>query len=379
MAPNRRRRRNVLFLPCYRDERLLDGVCHFAYEAGWILNSLYHFVDELPADWTGDGILCMLDTPGRNPSLTDFVARHRNIPIVELSINDPSLDVPRVLQDNHQIGRMGAEHLMSIGCEELGFVIHDINHFHSERLEGFRQRGAESGLRVRVITIPYGFVSSPIDKAWFLKQIPNVRPYGVMVAADYLAQWMLDACDKTGISVPEEVALVGVDNTRQICGLSSIALSSIDNNAYQQGYRAAECLDKLMAGRAARAREIRIAPGALHVRQSSTIFANSHPHVATALRYIAKSFHDPQLDAQKVAQQVPMSERRLHDAFVKYVKRSVYQEILGRRLSHAKALIIGTERKLWDIAEVSGFGSPEIMSRIFRRKTGHPPSYFRCL
>jgi LacI family transcriptional regulator len=117
--------------------------------------------------------------------------------------------------------------------------------------------------------------------------------------------------------------------------------------------------------------------GALHVRQSTSILATRHPHVATALRYIAEHFADPILTPEQVSAQVPMSARRLHDAFVKYIGRSIYEEILDRRIQCALKEIKKSDRKLWDISENSGFGSPEMMSRLFRRKLGQPPSAFR--
>lgn len=367
----------MLFLPCYRDNRLLDGVCRFALEAGWTLDSLYFFVDHLPTSWDGDGVLSMLDVAGRNPAQTSFVKQYLHLPVVEMSINDTSLEVPRVLQDNHLIGRTGAEHLAATGCLELGFAIQEENHFHRERFEGFLEGAAKCNLRVRKIQMPARFNSQKNASSWLLREIPEEKPFGIMAGADYLARRVLEVCLSSGVSVPEDVALIGVDDSRPLCELSPVPLSSIDNNSYQQGYQAAALLNDLMENGKTMGPDKRVAPGALYPRRSSNQLVASHPNVASALRYISKSFRDPNLTAQRVAEKVPMSERRLHDAFLRTVKRSIFHEIMDRRINFAKKMIKESDRKLWDIAEQSGFASLEGMSRIFKRRTGHSPSYFR--
>ena len=170
---------------------------------------------------------------------------------------------------------------------------------------------------------------------------------------------------------------MGVDNCREICELSSVAITSVDNNAFQHGYEGARLLAALMGGRSAPVQPLVVAPGALHVRASTDIRATQHPHVAAALKVIDEHFSDVELTPQQVAAQVPMSARRLHDAFQKFVGRSIYQEIVQRRLQQALKLVQNTDSKLWDISESAGFRSPEVMSRLFRRKLGQPPSYYR--
>ena len=371
-------RRCVLFLPCYRDDRMLAGVCQFASEANWILDSFFFHTGVMPYGWDGDGVLCMLQSPKIETQITGFVRDHLHIPTVDLSRNDPSIEVPRVLQDNAAIGRLGAEHLVSRGCRHVGFVMHDSNSFHEERMQGFVGAIAAMGLSAVRIQAPNDFVTTGSGADWLTRHIPeDARPFGVMAAADYLTQWVCKACDEAGLSIPDDVALLGVDNCRVICELAPVGISSIDNNAFLHGYEGAKQLDQLMNGHPAPSAPVLIPPGALHVRTSTDILVSRHPHVATALKYIEDHYTDRHLTPRVVAAQVPMSERRLLDAFLKHAGRSVYQEIVHRRLQHALRLIQSTDQKLWDIAEVSGFTSPELMSRLFQRQLGHPPSSYR--
>jgi LacI family transcriptional regulator len=358
---------------------MLDGICRFALESNWILDTHYYHTGLLPDSWEGDGIICMMHTPNQNPRLTSFIRAHQHCAIIDLSCNDPSVVLPRVLQDNLGIGRAGAEHLASLGCRHLGFVMQGINHFHQERYEGFKMAAKELGLGLSLHRAPKNMLAGDSNPGWLLRQLPHgsgAQP-GVMVAADYLAQSVINVCEIADLSIPEDLALLGVDNCREFCELGPIALSSISNNALQHGYEGAKLLQHLLDGGAPPAEPVRVPRGALHSRQSTDIIAARHPHVAAAMRHIADHFTDPALTPEAIGAQIPMSERRLHDAFVRHIGRSIHQELVERRVQHALRLIKETDRKMSDIASASGFNTPETMSRVFQREFGQPPSSFR--
>ena len=357
---------------------MMNGICQFAFESNWILDTLYYHTGVLPQSWNGDGIICLLHVPGAAPALTSFIRQHRKRPAVDLSLNDPSIHLPRVLQDNLAIGKMGAAHLASIGCTNVGFLIHSMNSFHQERYEGFRESALALGLQVKLIKAPSNVSACLRNPDWLTRHLPReTRPFGIMAAADYMAQWISKACTMANLSIPEDVAILGVDNSREICELAPVSITSIDNNTFLHGYEAAKLLNKLLHGYPSPRKPIRIPPGALYQRESTSIMATRHPHVASALRHISRNFKDPGFTADAVAALVPMSKRRLNDAFVKYTGRSVYQEITHRRIQHALQLIQNTDQKLWDVSESSGFNSPEVMSRLFHRRLGHWPSSYR--
>lgn len=374
-----RTRRQVLFLPCYRDDRMLDGICRFASEANWILDTYYYHTGLLPDYWEGDGIICMLHAPHRNPKLTAFVRAHNHCAVVDLSCNDPSVELPRVLQDNRAIGKVGAEHLASLGCRHLGFVMQGSNHFHSERYEGFKQAATDLGLGLSLHRAPKNLKAGAQDSSWLLRRLPvgEMGTLGVMMAADYLTRWVVQACEIAGLSIPSDLALLGVDNSKEFCELGPISLSSIGNNAFQHGYQAANLLQRLLEGEPPPQGPLLVPRGALHPRQSTDIIAARHPHVATVMRHIADHFTDPDLTPGLITARIPMSDRRLHDAFVRHIGRSMHEELVERRVQHALRLIKQSDRKLSDIAHASGFKSAETMSRLFQRNLCHPPSHFR--
>ncbi|MGL5019966.1 MAG: AraC family transcriptional regulator [Luteolibacter sp.] len=358
---------------------MLDGICRFALEANWILDTHYYHTGLLPDSWEGDGIICMLHAPRRNPKLTAFIRAQRQRAVVDLSCNDPSVELPRVLQDNRGIGRAGAEHLASLGCRHLGFVMQGTNHFHSERYEGFKQAAMDLGLSSSLHRAPKSLKAGAQDPSWLLQRLPvgEMGTLGVMMAADYLARWVVQACELADLSIPNDLALLGVDNSREFCELGPISLSSIGNNAFQHGYQAAHLLQRLLDGELPPQEPLLVPKGALHPRHSTDIIAAKHPHVATVMRHIADHFTDPNLTPGLITSRIPMSDRRLHDAFVRHIGRSMHEELVERRVQHALRLVKQSDRKLSDIAQNSGFKSPETMSRLFQRNLGHPPSHFR--
>ncbi len=360
---------------------MLDGICRFAFEANWILDTHYYRTGLLPDSWKGDGIITMLHVPNRNRKLTSFICSHLHCAIVDLSCNDPTVELPRVLQDNPGIGRAGAEYLASLGCRHLGFVMQSRNHFHEERHEGFKQAARDLGLGFSLHRVPKNLSEVGNDPGWLVRPLPlgMDAPVGVMMAEDEMVRWVIDACEMANLSIPDDLALLGVDNSREVCELGPVALSSIGNNAFQHGYEAASLLQRLMDGEQPSQEPLRIPRGSLHTRQSTDIIVAKHPHVAAAMRHIAGHFTDPALTHEKVAAKVPMSGRRLHDAFLRHIGRSIHDEIVERRLRHALRLIKETDRKLSDIAEASGFKTHETMSRMIHREYDQPPSSFRRL
>ena len=374
-------RPRILFLPCFRSERMFRGICRFAHEAQWILDSSFHFSGALPHHWQGDGILCMLPLPHRNHAITDFIKNSNTIPAVDLTLNNPSIVLPRVLQDNYTIGRLGAEHLIAKGLRRLGFVIEKVQgYFHRERLAGFSSVCKEQNIPftiVRVSDIGNNLTNPPKS---FLELIDSRNePIGIMLASDHFSYWLNIMAESLGLNIPQQLAFIGVDNTHEICELGPISITSIDNNIERQGYEGAKLLHKIIQGANPPDEPIIIPPGHIHVRQSTDILLTRHDKVAKVLRMIEKEYQNSSITASLLSKRIPMSSRRLHDAFVKHVGHSISYALTQRRLNHALQLIQESDLKLWDIAEQSGFASPEVMSRLFRRKLDNPPSFFRKL
>jgi LacI family transcriptional regulator len=314
----------------------------------------------------------------RPSSILDFIDDHIHLPLVDLSFNNPSVDAVRVLQDNHTIGKLGAEHLMSKGYRRLGYLhLHQRSHTHGERVRGFKVAAKEAGVTCSAINVNARNIRHEIRKKLTELFSDNSKPLGIMALADHMTFPIIEACEALELKVPEQVAFLGVDNHPEICELAPISITSIDNNIFQHGYEGAKMLDGLLDGSSPPTQHTIVPAGGVHERQSTDRMVTRHHHVATILSRIEEHSSDPNLSAKVLAEQVPMSHRRLHDAFIKHVGQSIAITLANRRLNHAKKLIQSTNDKLWQVAQKSGFNSPEVMSRLFTRTFGHSPIHYR--
>jgi LacI family transcriptional regulator len=199
---------------------------------------------------------------------------------------------------------------------------------------------------------------------------------GVMACDDEHGLDMLNACQRAGLRVPDEVAVVGVNNDEHICGLSNPPLSSIDVNPEYIGYEAAALLDRLMSGAKPPEADIEYPPRELVVRQSSDVVGVAHPQVAEALRYI-RAHVGKAIDVTHVANAFGISRSKLDRLFVKWLGRTVKEELLCVQLAQAKKLLTHTDLPIAIVAEQSGFGSSIYFHQVFRQRIGCTAGTYR--
>jgi LacI family transcriptional regulator len=202
------------------------------------------------------------------------------------------------------------------------------------------------------------------------------KPIGVMACNDARALHLLDACHQAGILVPEEVAVVGVDNEEIFCELCNPALSSVAPDPERIGYQAAELLEQLMSGQSAPRQRILIEPVRVVTRRSSDTLAIKDRTVAAAIRFInEQALHG--CTVTDVATYVRASRSFLERRFRQHLKRSPQAEIRRVQGSRVKQLLADTDFTLEKISELSGFEHPEYMSVVFKRSFGQTPGQYR--
>ena len=176
--------------------------------------------------------------------------------------------------------------------------------------------------------------------------------------------------------MPEDVAVVGVDNDELLCELSDPPLSSVSLNTQQAGYDAAALLDGLMSGRIQGHHRIMVEPIQVITRRSSEAFALDDREVALALRFIQDNALRP-IGVVDVVRHVDCVRRTLELHFQHLLGRSVNQEIQRARLERAKRLLAETGLSVERVAEATGFGSSSYMIRLFQRQLGFTPKQYR--
>ena len=176
--------------------------------------------------------------------------------------------------------------------------------------------------------------------------------------------------------VPEDVAVLGVGNDELRCPFAPVSLSSVDDNAEGIGREACLLLERVMSGNKIGEMHVDVPPLGVVPRQSTDLLAIEHPQVAMAMKAIHRHFREP-LTAEGIISDVPMSRRRLHDAFVRIVGRSVNDEVTRLRVEYAKRLLAETDQKQSQIAIESGFRSDARLVLVFERSTGFSPGEYR--
>ncbi len=302
------------------------------------------------------------------------------VPVVDLNDMFDDLQLPWVGSDHAGIGRLGAEHLLARGYRHYAFVGFSEERWSDQRLAGFQTAVAAKGFSVHTYQSPWRGPNVPQwdqdmdDIARWLQQLP--QPLAVMTCNDVRGLHVLDACARVDIAVPEQVAVLGVDNEALLCELCSPPLSSVEPNPEGIGYAAAELLDTLMAGRRPRAKRQRIAPVGVMTRRSTESLAIQDPVVSAALRFIRdQAVFGCNVD--DVLRQVRVSRSVLERRFREHLKRSPQAEIRTVQFSRVKQLLTETDFTLEHIAELSGFAHPEYLSVAFKKAFGLTPGSYR--
>jgi LacI family transcriptional regulator len=197
-----------------------------------------------------------------------------------------------------------------------------------------------------------------------------------MTCNDVRGQHVLDACGLVRAHVPDEIAVVGVDNAETLCELSNPPLSSVMPNAERIGFESAALLDRLMAGESAPTLNLLIEPVEVVTRRSSDVFAVEDTLVARAMRFIRE--HACQgIKVADVLRESHCSRSVLERRFRESLGRSPQVELRTIQLRRVKELLVETDWTLARIAEAVGIEHPEYLSVIFKRDTGQTPSQFR--
>lgn len=359
---------------------LIRGVRRYVAEHGpWSLYLELRSLDSpLPAwlrHWRGDGIL----TRTANPQMARII-HEAGVPAVELRATKLGHGLPFVGIDNSSLGRLVADHLIDGGFRRFAVYSVASERYFEERRANFIARVEEAGHCWTEFAAPAH--ERPADwerhQARLVSWIKSLeKPVGILACTDQLGFWLLDACRRADVAVPEQVAVVGVENDETLCLSASPPLSSVEFDSQRLGYAAARLLDSLMNGEEPPDTPVLLPPAGLVVRQSSDIVAIDDPQLAAAVRFIREHATRGATTAD-VLRRVPVSRRVLDRQMHAVLGRSIADEIARVRFAKVKDLLAETDLSLAAIAERSGFGYPQSMAEAFKRRFGVTPGGFRA-
>lgn len=340
------------------------------------------FVQALPRmqSWGGTGIIARIETPEVARTILGS-----GLPAIALGLSDEQLRpgsplrrLSEVVSDSQGAGRMAAEHLLARGFRQYAYVGAG-RVWSGRRQESFCARIRQAGFEPRVYPLPRSRRSEawereqPVLAGW-LGTLP--RPVGVMACNDDRGREVLVACRDAGLRVPEEVAVVGVDNDELLCELADPPLSSVALNAEAGGYRAAALLDRLMRGERQKPERLLVEPLHVVARRSTDIVALDDPEVAEAVHFIQDHATEP-IGVADIVQAVLISRRALELRFRKAIGRTLHAEIRRVRLERASRLLVETDMPITQVAAASGFGRASYLAQAFSQAFGSTPARYR--
>jgi LacI family transcriptional regulator len=208
----------------------------------------------------------------------------------------------------------------------------------------------------------------------WLKSLP--KPVGIIAVTDARARQLLQACIIAGIAVPEQVALIGIDNDPLARMLTRIPLSSVIQGAQEMGRTAAHLLDQMLHGMRLQGRRILIPPEGINVLASSKHESTKHPYVMRA-RHFIRQYACQGIKTDQVADYVGISRSSLEAYFRRELGYSVHDEILRLRLEAATTILARGDCNLVDVAMRCGFTSSQYMHLVFKRELGCTPRAYQ--
>ncbi len=336
---------------------LLRGIGSYARSRGpWILTR---------SPRGADGILALV----RTRPLARRLRRSR-APFVDLDTALPEMAPWGVANDERAVAEAAARHLLDLGIPRLAYSAGPVRSvWESERRAAFRRAVARDRRPVDVRVGPARGLGR------WLRRL--AKPVGVLAENDAEACRILDAARREGLRVPEDVAVLGVDDDEVLCELADPPLSSVELDTRRIGYEGAALLDRLMRGRPRPRRPVRIPPLGVVSRASTDAVAAGDRAVAAALRHVRANVQRP-LRVPDLVRAAGVSRRTLELRFRAVLGRSPHEVIDRARLDRAKDLLRRTDWPLKRIAAASGFTYPEHLQAAFRRREGTSPGRYRA-
>ncbi len=327
-------------------------------------------------EWKGDGVIARIETAeiARCISLL-------HVPVVDVSSSRRVADIPWIETDDESIASIAFDHLFERGFRHFAFCGPKGFNWSNWRMEHFVAKCRNAGLPCDCFQTESTYDREPIRakkrsslESWLTK-LPN--PTGLLCAYDIQAQIVLDTCRNIGLTVPEQIAVIGVDNDPLLCDLSHPSLTSVAPDARGAGFHAAQLLDDLMHHRKNDRNTSRLMkPLGIVQRQSTDITAVSNNEIAEAIRFIRDHACNG-INVGDVLSQIHLSRRTLESQFLHATGKTPHEMIANIRTDRVLRLLQQSELTLEEIARHAGFEHTEYMSVVFKKRFGVSPGKYR--
>lgn len=324
--------------------------------------------------WEADAIIAQLDD-------TDEVELFRQNGIIALAQDFKSRFsvIPNITSMYKQTGQMAADFFLQKGFRNFAFYGYKDVVWSEERCMGFRDRIVEKGFG----DCFFEYQKQSLENLWYYESEPVgnwirylPRPVALMACDDTQGNKIMELCRVMGIKIPEEIAVLGVDNDEIICGLSDPPLSSVELNIVKGGYEAARLIERLLLDKDTISKDVVIQPITIINRLSTDIYATDDPLILKALKYIHQNLTN-QINVEDIVRQVPLSRRLLEIRFKQVTGQSIHQYISNLRIERFSQLLLSSTEPISELAAQVGLTDAKNLARQFKEWKGCTPIEYR--
>jgi LacI family transcriptional regulator len=361
-------------------ERLLPGILEFARNQGnWQLTRIPERLApsfDWLRNWEGDGAFVLIGNQ------TDVkVAQSLPMPIVNVGGYVLDSRIPTVTLDQQTVGRLAAEHLLERRFRRFAYYGVRNLWYSEQRKTGFEAAVQSAGydcssfVGTSLIGLPRDWRRAAGELARWLRSLQP--PVGIMASWDLRAQMLCEACTMIGLRVPEDVAIVGVDNDPIACEFCIPQLTSVSRNDRELGWQAANLLSQLLEGKRSSRLPILIPPDRVVARRSTDTLVIEDPEVAGIVQQIREHLNEV-FGVERILRLSPLSRRQLEQRFHRSVGSAPYAFLNELRVERAKVLLAESrKRTLTTVASECGFSELRRFRMVFRRLTKLSPAEYR--
>ncbi|MDD2436299.1 MAG: DNA-binding transcriptional regulator [Massilibacteroides sp.] len=360
---------------------LLRGLVRYSKEVGsWSLQrmplyySLMHGergVLEYAKRWKADAIVAKLS------EVNIDLLKELNIPVVVQNYESRHQNVSNLTGDYFNTGAMAAKFFLNRGYHNFAFYGFKDAIWSRERLDGYKQEIEKHRNHL------YTLENNKNKEEWsynhtilgnWLMELP--KPIALFACDDYYALQVSETCNLYNIAIPDDIAILGVDNDELLCNLSDPSLSSIVLDVENGGYRVGKLLHQLIDKKIMTPSNIVIDPLRIECRGSTEKYLITDKYIQQVIQYIEKNYANA-ISVKDILKEVPLSRRVLEKKFKEEANITIYQYIQNCRIDCFSRLLMTSESSLLDAAYLSGFDNYKNVSRVFKKYKKLSPVEYR--
>lgn len=353
---------------------IIRGIFKFARpDLPWLFSTNFGNNLERIANWKPDGAIVQCNSEDAAKFLKEL-----NIPVVNIARVNSNVSFPSIQIDDFAVGKMAANYFLAKGFENFGCYSLKMRNYMQSRVAGFKTTVDSNHKRFDLFlddfSLQDGLPLQNLRLASWLEQLP--KPVGIFATTDALGLDIISNCRLKGLSIPEDLSVVGVSNNELLCNLAFPPLSSVQLPGEKLGFKAAELLRSIIDGNQHPNTAERLQPVGIVNRKSSDKYCVEDLELNLSIQFVQQNFGLP-INATSVVKASGVSRSALERKFRQLLGRTILEEITFHRIKEAKHLLTTTDQSIQYIATSIGFSSSRQFSTSFKKHTGLPPRAFR--